>query len=237
MIFDPPLIFGTLLRRYNRFLADVELPDGGVVTAHCTNTGSLKMCSEPGWRVGLSESANPGRKLRFTWEIVNNGRDWIGINTHRANRLAEEALTKGWIRELAGYPVIQRERPYGTNSRIDFLLSHPGRPRLYVEVKNVTLIGSDGCYCFPDAPTERGRKHLRELCEMVRQGHRAVMLYVIQRPDGSSFRPAFEIDPDYADALHQAVSRGVEVLAYRADVSPERIELHYPVTIHPDWAP
>ncbi len=234
MRFTSPLIFGKLLRRYQRFLVDVELHDGSVVTAHCANTGSMKTCAVPGWTVGLSRSDNPRRKLPYTWELVHNGTCWIGINTHVPNRLAEEALHRGRIPELIGYPRIRRERPYGQNSRIDLLLGE-GAERCYVEVKNVTLVGSDGQYCFPDAVTKRGRKHLGELETMVRQGYRAVMLYVIQRSDGRSFRPAHEIDPDYAMALRTALEKGVEMLAYRAHVTPEAIELKERVEPCPDW--
>jgi len=232
MDFPEPLLTGVLLRRYKRFLADVRLDNGEEVTAHCTNTGSLRTCAEPGWRVAISRAHNPKRKLPFTWELVHNGQLWIGINTHLANRLAEEAIQKGWIPELADWPDLQRERKYGKNSRIDILLGD-GDQRCYVEVKNVTLLGDDGCICFPDAVTERGRKHLAELSDMVREGHRAVMLYVIQRGDGTSFRPAHEIDPAYAAAVTDAMAVGVEILAYRADVDLQGIELRHSVQLHP----
>lgn len=232
MDFPEPLLLGTLLRRYQRFLADVRLDSGETVTAHCTNTGSLKTCCEPGWRVALSRARNPRRKLAYTWELVHNGKVWIGINTHLANRLAEEAIRQGWIPELAGWPEIQRERPYGENSRIDLLL-RDGEALCYVEVKNVTLLGADGCLCFPDAVTERGRKHLGELARMVAAGHRAAMLYVIQRGDGDGFRPAHEIDPAYATALADAGKAGVGILAYRARVGLDGIELRDRLELHP----
>jgi sugar fermentation stimulation protein A len=235
MDFPEPLLLGTLLRRYQRFLADVRLDTGETVTAHCTNTGSLKTCAEPGWRVALSRSPNPNRKLAHTWELVHNGQIWIGINTHLANRLAEEAIRKGWIPELSGWPDLQRERRYGENSRIDLLL-RDGERLCYVEVKNVTLLGDDGCICFPDAVTERGRKHLGELSRMVAAGHRAVMLYVVQRSDGTIFRPAREIDPAYAAALAEAARAGVEILAYRARVELTGIELRDRLGIHPSLA-
>ena len=233
MDFPEPLLAGVLLRRYKRFLADVRLDNGEEVTAHCTNTGSLRTCAEPGWRVAISRAHNPKRKLPFTWELVHNGQLWIGINTHLANKLAEEAIRKGWIPELADWPILQRERAYGKNSRIDILLED-GDQRCYVEVKNVTLLGDDGCICFPDAVTERGRKHLAELSDMVREGHRAAMLYVIQRGDGTSFRAAHEIDPAYAAAVTEAMAAGVEILAYRVDVSLQGIELRHRVQLHPD---
>lgn len=236
MDFPEPLLLGTLLRRYQRFLADVRLDSGETVTAHCTNTGSLRTCCEPGWRVALSRAHNLNRKLAYTWELVHNGAIWIGINTHLANRLAEEAIRQGWIPELAGWPELQRERRYGENSRIDLLLLD-GERLCYVEVKNVTLLGGDGSVCFPDAVTERGRKHLGELTRMVEAGHRAVMLYVVQRSDGSHFRPAYEIDPAYAAALAEALAAGVEAYAYQARVGLSGIELRDPLPVHLEPVP
>lgn len=224
MLFHPPLIRGTLLQRYKRFLADVELPDGTVVTAHCPNPGRMTTCATPGWEVRLSEHTNPRRKLRHTLELVHNGRCWIGVNTHIANRIAVEAITQGVVDELQGYETLETEVPYGESSRIDIRL----RKRLeqcYVEVKNVTLIGSDGAYCFPDAVTKRGSKHLRELLDVVRGGQRGVMLFVIQRSDGTCFRAAPEVDPEYAATFAEAAAGGVEVLAYRASVSPAGVRL------------
>ena len=225
MNFGSPLIEGVLIRRYKRFLADVELENGRVVTAHCPNSGSMKMCATPGWRVLLSPAEKPKRKLKFTWELVHNGRCWIGINTQWPNVVAAEAICEGRIPELGGYEALRREVRYGENSRIDILLEDDLRCKCFVEVKNVTLVGEDGRYCFPDAVTERGRKHLHELSREVSEGNRAVMLYVIQRSDGSGFRAAHEIDPAYAKALTRALNAGVEVLAYRAKVSPEGIWL------------
>ncbi|MCF7854403.1 MAG: DNA/RNA nuclease SfsA [Candidatus Pacebacteria bacterium] len=226
MQFHGPLIHGRLMRRYKRFIADVVLDDGRQISAHCPNSGSMKTCQTPGWRVLLTTSENPKRKYRCTWELVHNGVCWIGINTLRANAVVLEGIHRGVVGELAGYDEIRREVRYGTNSRIDLLLSREGDPRLcYVEVKNVTLVGEDGSYCFPDAVTIRGRKHLDELSSMVAEGHRAVMLYVIQRSDGCGFRAAHEIDPGYAAALREALAAGVEAYAYRADVSPQGIRL------------
>ena len=219
-----PLVHGTLLRRYKRFLSDVRLEDGTVVTAHCTNTGALTTCATPGWPVVLTTHDRPTRKLRYTWELVHNGVCWIGVNTLRANRLAEEAITAGRIPELSGYPIMRRERPYGTGSRIDLLLERD-EERCYVEVKNASLRESDGAVSFPDAPTERGRKHLRELMAVTTAGQRAVMLFVVQRSDCDSFRTAAHIDPEYAALLVQAAAAGVEVLVYRAAVRPDAIEL------------
>lgn len=226
MKFEKKLIEGTLIKRYKRFLADVKLTDGNFLTAHCPNSGSMKTCKEPGWKVMLSDSGNPKRKFRYTWEMVHNGVCWIGINTHLANKLAAEAIQNGWIPELTGYDELNTEVKYGNNSRIDILLNSNTR-FCYIEVKNVTLVEEDGFYRFPDSVTERGRKHLYELAEMVKQGHRAVMLYVIQRNDGSIFRPAERIDPAYSESLREVHQLGVEILPYRADVTPGKIELKH----------
>ena len=177
-----PLFHGTLIRRYKRFLADVELDDGSQVTAHTPNTGSMQGCARPVSRVVLSLSANLNRKYPHSWELVHTDGVWVGINTMLPNRLAREGIENGTIAELAGYQAIRAEVPYGEGSRIDLLLS--GAPgKCYVEVKNVTLV-EGGCALFPDAVTTRGQKHLRELMEVVRQGHRGVNLFVVQRGDG-----------------------------------------------------
>ncbi len=222
--FEHELIPATLIRRYKRFLADVRLEDGSTLTVHCPNSGSMKTCQGEGWPVLLSDSRNPKRKLRFTWELVHNGRCWIGINTHRANGLAAEAIAGGVISELAGFIGLKREVPYGANSRIDILLEN-GTRQCYVEVKNVTLVDDMERYTFPDAVTTRGQKHLRELERMVENGDRGVILFVIQRSDGSTFIPADTIDPEYGDLLRRVVAAGVEALAYRADVLPTGIEI------------
>ncbi len=226
MQFAQTLLSGKLIKRYKRFLADVELQDGTVVTAHCPNSGSMKTCAEPGWEVRLSRADNPKRKLKYTWELVHNGVCWIGINTHLANTLAVEAIQKGRIAELEGYRSVRTEVSYGQNSRVDILLESE-HERCYVEVKNVTLVEADGVYRFPDSVTKRGLKHLHELRDMVAQGHRAVMLFAIQRSDGSHFEPAAHIDLEYARALKEAQAAGVELLAYRAQISPQGIELKH----------
>ena len=223
----PSPIFGVLIRRYKRFLADVELEDGSVITAHCPNTGRMTTCAEPGWRVMLSDSHNPKRKYRYTWELVHNGTCWICVNTGHANTMAFEAISKGWIPKLAGYSEILREQRFG-KSRFDLLLKNKNK-LCYVEVKSVTLLANDGCYAFPDAVTARGRKHLDELVDVVKAGHRAAMLFAISRSDGSGFRIAKEIDPDYFQALEVAVSAGVEIHTWRAEISPEEIRLVKPL--------
>ena len=234
MKFDKPLIEGTLLKRYKRFLADVKLHDGQYITAHCPNSGSMKTCKKPGWKVLVSESDNPARKLKHTWEMVHNGKCWIGINTQIPNKIAREAIQNGVIPELNGYDQIQSEVKYGKNSRIDLLLKG-SKGTCYVEVKNVTLVEADGFYKFPDAVTERGRKHLYELSEMVKIGHRAVILFVIQRSDGTTFKPADHIDLKYAQALKEVHQQGVEILAYRANVSPTEIELKNKISYSLDY--
>ncbi|WP_085812438.1 DNA/RNA nuclease SfsA [Geoanaerobacter pelophilus] len=218
-----PLFQGTLIRRYQRFLADVELEDGTVVTAHTPNTGSMMGCACPGNRVLLSKSASLTRKYPHSWELVQADGVWVGINTQLPNLLAKEAILDGTIAELSGYQQIRSEVPYGTRSRIDLLLSGE-RGLCYVETKNVTLV-KDGVALFPDAVSERGQKHLRELMEMVRQGHRAVNLFIVQRGDGSALAPADAIDPVYGRLLREAAQNGVELLAYRAEVTRTEVRL------------
>ena len=224
MYFDPPLIPGKLIKRYKRFLANIELASGDVITAHCPNSGSMKSCDTPDWNVMVSIHDNPKRKYPHTWEMVHNGTCWIGINTGIPNIIAKEAIEQGVITELITYTEIRREVPYGKNSRIDLYLKNENQS-CYVEVKNVTLVENDGYYYFPDSVTERGKKHLFELMDMVENGHRAVMLYIIQRSDGTLFKPAAQIDPAYAESLNEAHKRGVEILVYRAEVNPEMIKI------------
>ena len=220
----PPLIPGTLIKRYKRFMADITLADGSMVTAHCPNSGSMLGCNLPGSPVMLSKSPNPDRKLAYTWELVQSNGYWIGLNTMLPNRLAEEAILDGTITELQGYDRLRREVPYGSErSRIDLLLEG-AQGRCYVEVKNVTLVEGN-LALFPDAVTERGQKHLRELMEVVRNGDRGVLLFTVQRGDANSVAPADRIDPVYGRLLREAVRNGVEVLAYRASVQPEEIRL------------
>jgi sugar fermentation stimulation protein A len=235
MRFVTPLVEGVLLRRYQRFLADVELADGHRVTAHTPNTGSMKGCCSPGSRVWLRDSGNPARKYPLSWELVEDDLGTlVGINTALANELVAEAIASGAISELQGYGRIRREVRYGAeNSRIDLLLEEGASANCYVEVKNVTLL--DGtCARFPDAVSLRGAKHLRELTQMTRQGQRAVILFCIQRADATQFAPADAIDPGYGLALRSALASGVEALAYRAEVSQEGIELRAPIPVSVD---
>jgi sugar fermentation stimulation protein A len=199
------------------------MADGDTVTVHCPNSGSMMGCATPGSTVLLSLSQNPNRKYPFTWELVQVGEQWVGINTGRPNNLVREAICEGVVSELAGYDAIRPEVRYGTNSRIDLLLT--GTPGLcYVEVKNVTLV-EDEIALFPDAVTERGQKHLLELMKVVRSGRRGVIFFVVQRGDARCLAPADRIDPHYGRLLRTAVENGVEALAYQARVEPSEIRL------------
>ena len=246
MKFPDPLIQGRLIRRYKRFLADVELAGGPragqVVTAHCANSGSMLSVNEPGAEVWLSPARNPDRKLKYTWEMIRVGRSLVGINTSLPNGLVAEAIEKGKIPELAGYGSLRREVKYGENSRIDLLLENGNRHggggakngKCYVEVKNVTMkrdLAKDAPAEFPDAVTTRGAKHLRELSAMVREGHRAVMFYLVQRADSRSFAIAGDIDPAYAEGLEKARKSGVEVLGYRCRLSRREIVVRDPIPL------
>jgi sugar fermentation stimulation protein A len=222
MKFEETLTEGRLIKRYKRFLADVELPGGEIVVAHCANSGSMLGCKEPGSRVLLSPNRNPKAKLDWRWEMVDVDGFLVGINTSHPNAIVAEAIEAGKIPELTGYGSLRREVKYGVNSRIDVLLEEPGL--CYVEVKNVTLkVGDDAQ--FPDAVTTRGAKHLRELMDMVDEGHRAVMFYLVQRGDCQSFSPAEHIDRAYAEGLRAAAEKGVELLCYTCDLTPEKIEI------------
>jgi sugar fermentation stimulation protein A len=223
MRFSTRLIRGTLVQRYKRFLADVRLADGQIVTAHCTNTGSMMGCKQPGSTVYISRSDKQSRKLAYTWEMLQINRAWVGINTLHPNRLVAEAVEAGIILELIGYNTIRREVVTRPGTRLDLCLE--GRNGLcFVEVKNVTL-AVDGVAAFPDAISERGTKHLKELMRLRRKGHRAAVVFVIQRQDCHSFRPADEIDTEYGRWLRRAIKVGVEILPYRARVTWKEIIL------------
>ncbi len=225
-----PLYEGRLVRRYQRFLADVELTDGSLVTAHTPNTGSMRQCAVPGHRVLVSRSDNPQRKLPFTLELIEVNGHWVDTHTHRTNRVVEEGLRRGWIAELAGCRITPEHR-FG-NSRIDFLLEKDNSKTL-VEVKNVTLTCTPQVACFPDAVTTRGQKHLQELMAARKAGYRAVIFFLVQRGEATAFCPADAIDPEYGRLLRQAEGEGVEVLAYRSIVSPEenRVDVRLPVML------
>lgn len=234
MKFDPPLMRGTLVRRYKRFLADVEVEENKIITIHCPNTGSMKNCQDVGADVWFSKSDNPNRKYPYTWELVGvQKRGLAGINTTRANGLVKEGIEERKIKELLGYSEIRTEVAYGEeNSRIDLLLSNPPDERCYVEVKNVTLGEKGGIGYFPDAITQRGSKHIRELMAVKKQGHRAVLLFCVQHSLIKEVRPANHIDPQYGQVLREAIAQGVEVLAYRVKISPYELIINQslPVT-------
>ncbi|MFT6988796.1 MAG: sugar fermentation stimulation protein A [Paraglaciecola sp.] len=227
MQFSTSLIQGTLLKRYKRFLADVQLADGSIVIAHCPNTGAMTGCAETGWKVWLSPSNNPKRKLLYTWEVVLTDQlHWIGINTHKANVLVEEAIQENKIAELLGYKTLKPEVKFGEeNSRIDFLLTDPEKLDCYVEVKSVTLLDDNVGY-FPDAKTLRGQKHLRELSLIANQGKRAVLLFCVQHSGIESVQVAKHIDSDYAKELKQAMLSGVQILCYGCKISSEKIYIN-----------
>lgn len=235
MKFASPLIRGRLIKRYKRFLADVELDDGRVITCTCPNTGSMLGLTAPGSTIWMSESDSPTRKYRHTWEMIENdlgaGPALVGINTQHPNKLVSEAITAGKITPLKGYSGLSREQKYGANSRIDILLEDEKKGRAYVEIKNVHLMRTAGLAEFPDSVTERGAKHLRELAQVARSGDRAVMLFLIQRGDASKIGLAADIDPGYAAAFKAAMAAGVEALAYRCRLCPDEIAIDRKIPI------
>jgi sugar fermentation stimulation protein A len=225
--FHRPLVAAQLLRRYKRFLADVLLDDGQVLTVHCPNTGSMLGLNMPGMTVWLAESNNPRRKYRWTWELAEpEAGVLVGVNTNRSNALVQDALARGLLPELGGFDAICSEVRQG-GSRLDFKLSAHDRPDCcFVEVKNVTTaMGPDGWAQFPDAVSDRATRHLRELMDVKRQGHRCALVYCVQRADVAFVTAAREIDPIYASTLEMASASGVEIYALGASVSPERISL------------
>lgn len=229
MLIEEPLIETTLIRRYARFLMDVRTSDGGVLTVHCPNSGSMEGCLETGAAVLCSRASNPHRKLAYTAECIRLATGWAGINTHRTNLIVGHALRQKCVPELAAYSDVRAEVPYGKGSRVDFLLTGPGLPDCYVEVKNTTWPTPDGGVGFPDSVTERGLKHLKELRKVVKAGGRAVMFFLVNREGGSFFRAAHEKDPAYARALVGAVRDGVEVVARRTRFSLPDLDVGEPV--------
>ena len=232
MQFTQTLRAGTLLRRYKRFLADVELDDGTRLTAACPNTGSMLGCCTPGSRVWLSISDSPTRKYRHTWELVEVEGVLVGINTGLPNKLVREAIEQGVISELGAYASLRGEVAFGAErSRIDLLLQDPARADCYVEVKNVTAAVEQGIALFPDAVSVRGTKHLRELMRVTADGRRAVLVYCVQRGDVGEVRPADAIDPLYGRTLREALAAGVEVLAYQARVTTRSVAICEPIKV------
>lgn len=224
MKFKQPLIKARIIKRYKRFLSDLELESGEVINAHVPNTGSMKTCWEPGWYAYLSKTDDPKRKLKYTWELTDTGEALICINTNLPNKIIKEALVAQNIEEFAPYQQIKPEQKV-LDSRIDFYLTEAGLPDAYIEVKNVTLKGEKDLALFPDAVSTRGQKHLKDLIHLKQQGHRAAMLYLVNRNDVNVFAPAEQIDPTYAELLRQAHAAGVEILPYQTAISPEGITL------------
>lgn len=229
MKFHAPLIKGTLVKRYKRFMADVELADGEVVTAHCPNPGAMLGLKDPGLPAYLTPAKDPNRKLKYTLEALEVDGQLVGINTGNPNKIVKEALETAALPEFSDYKTVRPEVKYGENSRVDFLLTQDGHsgdlPDCYVEVKNVHLMREAGLAEFPDSVTARGAKHLQELSNMVAQGHRAVMFYLVQRMDADRFAIASDIDSKYATEFERAVAAGIEIVCYSCHISEEGIAL------------
>ncbi|EPL8005255.1 DNA/RNA nuclease SfsA [Klebsiella aerogenes] len=232
MLFTPPLQSATLIKRYKRFLADVVTPEGQELTLHCPNTGAMTGCAAPGDTVWYSTSDNPKRKYAHTWELTETQQGAvICVNTLRANTLAKEAVLAGNVPELAGYNILKSEVKYGEeNSRIDLMLQAEGRRNCYIEVKSVTLAEKEYGY-FPDAVTARGQKHLRELMSVAAAGHRAVILFAVLHSAIDRFSPAHHIDAKYAQLLIEAQEKGVEILAWKAELSTKMMTLNKPIAV------
>jgi len=231
MHFEPRLKPAKLLKRYKRFLADVELGDGTLTTIHCANTGAMTGCAEPGSTIWYSTSDNPKRKYPFSWELTHtSANEMICVNTARANPLVAEAITNGTVVELTGYDNLRSEVRYGSeNSRIDFLLESDQQANCYVEVKSVTLLKNDQHGYFPDAVTTRGQKHLRELTEMANNGHRAVLFFAVLHSGIEKVSVAHYIDANYSQLLAEAKENGVEVLCYKAQLSNREMHISHAI--------
>ncbi|NAW67440.1 DNA/RNA nuclease SfsA [Photobacterium halotolerans] len=227
MNYTPSLQPATLIKRYKRFLADIALPDGTITTIHCANTGAMTGCAEPGATIWYSTSDNPKRKYAHSWELTQTqDGHWICINTARANQIVAEALKNNHIPELSGYASLRTEVKYGTeNSRVDIVLDDPLLPSCFIEVKSVTLLEDNGRGYFPDAVTTRGQKHLRELADVAASGQRAVLFFAVLHSGIENVAAARHIDPVYDELLEQAEKAGVEVLCYRAEISPTALTL------------
>lgn len=230
MKFPTPLIHGRLIKRYKRFLADIELPSGEVITVHCPNTGTMLSCSTPGSPVALSVSDNPKRKYPHTLEMVQENSIWIGVNTSRTNGLVADAILSGIVTEFGRVDTIKREVKTSDHTRLDLLL-FAEKQEIYVEVKNCSL-AENGCAMFPDAVTTRGTKHLNELIRLKNDGKQSCIFFLVQRMDADRFSPASHIDSIYAKTLKEAATRGVVVLAYQADVNPETIVIKHSLPLH-----
>jgi len=223
MLFNNELLSAVLKKRYKRFLADVILDDGSMMTAYCPNTGSMRSCSAPGSKVLLSKSENKKRKYPYTLEMVRSGDTWVGVNTGLTNQIVVEAINQGKIHELGQVEVVNTEVKVSSNSRLDVMVEAAGL-KTYIEIKNCSLVEGE-IAMFPDAVTARGTKHLYELAKLVGRGHGGVIFYLVQRGDAKIFRPAVQIDPVYAAALKEVAKQGVKVLVYQAAVKPSGIEV------------
>jgi sugar fermentation stimulation protein A len=232
MRFEPPLEAATLLRRYKRFLADIRLPDGTETTAHVPNSGAMLGVSTPGSAV-LVQRAGPGRKLPYSLKYVHTATSWAGVDTMAPNQMVGEALRAGALAPFANYGAVRAEAPYGARSRVDFLLSAPGLPDCYVEVKNCHLMRAPGLAEFPDCVAARSARHMDELARMVQAGARAAVVITVQRSDCVRFAPAADLDPAFAAAWDQARRAGVETYAYACTMSPQEARLGAPVEITP----
>lgn len=227
MIFKNSLVPAVLLKRYKRFLADVLLDSGETITVYCPNTGSMRTCSDPGSRVCLSRAENPTRKYPFTLEMIEVGNTWVGVNTGRTNAIVAEAIQRQEIQEIQGEITIKREVKVSQDSRLDLLIECDER-HVYIEVKNCSMV-ENGVAMFPDAVTARGTKHLLELAELIGKGAEAVIFFLVQRVDAHLFKPAADIDLRYAAILREVYEKGVEILVYQAQVSPEGINVVRPL--------
>lgn len=223
MQFTTPLTEGVLIKRYKRFLADIRLQDGSIITAHCPNTGTMLGCSTPGSAVYLTKSNNPTRKYPYTLEMTQVGTTWVGVNTGRTNKLVVEALLKGQIAEFANIDAVKTEVKTSCHTRLDIQIIK-GTESTFIEVKNCSL-AINGCAMFPDAVTSRGTKHLHELIRLVEEGFKSTIFFLVQRMDADRFSPANDIDPNYGKTLRLAIASGVQVLVYQAQVSPEGIHV------------
>ena len=235
MQFSSPLLRGTLIQRYKRFLADIRLDNGEAITATCPNTGSMMGLTTPGTPVWVSTSVSLTRKYKHTWEMLEvdlgKGPSLVGINTNHPNALVSEAILAKRVAALKGYESLRREVKYGTNSRIDILLESAGKPPAYVEIKNVHMMRQSGLAEFPDSVTERGLKHLVELGQMVQAGHRAIMVFLIQRNDATRLTFARDVDPSYAEGFAAARALGVEAIALKCALTHGGIRVDKPVPI------
>lgn len=232
MRFQTDLIPATLIRRYKRFLADVRLEDGREATAHCPNPGAMTGLANPGMAVWLEPNDDPKKKLKYGWRLAEvDGGHMVGIDTGIPNRVVREALEAGLVPALADYGTVRPEVKYGANSRVDFLLNEDGLPDVYVEVKNVHLRRSGDLAEFPDCVTARGAKHLAELSDMVRAGHRAIMLYLVQRTDCARFVLARDLDPAYAAAFDLARAAGVEAICFGTDITTDGVQIRHELPV------